>query len=96
MLKINSLRKSFDSYINIYCLFISAIHTAAIEMLAGKESGNHSRKPEIMADAAYAVLTKDSKSVTGKYLIDEDVLKEAGVNDLTNYAVNPGKNNILC
>ncbi|XP_022916846.1 hydroxysteroid dehydrogenase-like protein 2 [Onthophagus taurus] len=68
---------------------LTAIHTAAIEMLSGSESANYSRKPEIMADAAYLVLTKDPKKTTGNFFIDEDVLKEAGITDLTPYAVNP-------
>lgn len=67
----------------------TAIHTAAIEMLTGPDSGNHSRKPEIVADAAYAILIKDSKKCTGQFLIDEDVLKDAGVTDMLQYAVNP-------
>ncbi|XP_034939768.1 hydroxysteroid dehydrogenase-like protein 2 [Chelonus insularis] len=67
----------------------TAIHTAAIEMLTGPDSSNWSRKPEIMADATYALICKDSKSVTGRFLIDELVLKEEGVTDFTNYACNP-------
>lgn len=59
-------------------------------MLSGPESGDYSRKPEIVADAAYAILTKDSKSYTGKFAIDEDVLKEVGIKDFVQYAVNPG------
>ncbi|XP_011307508.1 hydroxysteroid dehydrogenase-like protein 2 [Fopius arisanus] len=67
----------------------TAIHTAAIEMLTGKESWNYSRKPEIVADAAYAIITKDSRSFTGKFMIDDMVLKEEGITDLTPYACNP-------
>ena len=44
-----------------------------------------------MADAAHAILTRDSKTCTGNFFIDEDVLKEGGVTDFTEYAVNPGK-----
>ncbi|KAL1130421.1 hypothetical protein AAG570_011669, partial [Ranatra chinensis] len=75
----------------------TAIHTAAIEMLAGKESGSNSRKPEIMADAAYAIFCRDSKSVTGQYLIDEDILKEEGLTQeqIDNYAVNPANKDSL-
>jgi citronellol/citronellal dehydrogenase len=43
-----------------------------------------------MADAAHAVLTRDGKTTTGNFFIDEDVLKEAGTTDLTRYAVKPG------
>lgn len=66
--------------------------TAAIEMLTGPDSANHSRKPEIVADAAYAILTKDSKTVTGNFFIDDEVLKSEGITDFKNYACNPGKN----
>lgn len=51
----------------------SAIHTAAMEMLGGKEAARQCRKPEICADAAYAILTKDSKTTTGNFFIDEEV-----------------------
>jgi citronellol/citronellal dehydrogenase len=49
-----------------------------------------SRKPEIMADAAYIILTSDSRKLTGRFLIDDEVLREAGVTDLDQYALNPG------
>lgn len=50
-----------------------AIHTAAMDMLGGSEVAKQCRKPEICADAAYAILTKDSKSVTGNFFIDDEV-----------------------
>jgi citronellol/citronellal dehydrogenase len=43
-----------------------------------------------MADAAYWVLTQPSGSLTGQFLIDDDVLRGAGVEDLSGYAVTPG------
>ncbi|CAL7938954.1 unnamed protein product [Xylocopa violacea] len=67
----------------------TAIHTAAIEMLMGSESNNYSRKPEIMGDAVYALICKDSKSITGQFLIDEEILKSEGITDFTDYACNP-------
>lgn len=67
----------------------TAIHTAAIEMLTGPESDKFSRKPEIMADAAYAILCTDPKKMTGQFLIDEQILKESGVTDLLQYACVP-------
>ncbi|KAG8227332.1 hypothetical protein J437_LFUL006290, partial [Ladona fulva] len=74
----------------------SAIMTAAMEMLAGSDAAKSSRKPEIMADAAYAVFQKDASSCTGKFLIDEDVLQEAGVTDLDQYACDPSnKDNLM-
>jgi citronellol/citronellal dehydrogenase len=45
-----------------------------------------SRKPEIYADAAYAVLTRPSRECTGNTLLCEDVLAEEGVTDLTGYS----------
>ena len=48
-----------------------------------------SRKPTIMADAAYAVITKDSTETTGNFFIDEEVLQAEGVADLNQYAINP-------
>ena len=72
-------------------LIITAIATAAIEMLGGETAVNMSRKPEIMADAAYAILTQDSRSLTGKFLIDDDILKQHGVTDMDQYANVPGE-----
>jgi len=68
----------------------TAIATAAVRnLLGGGESIAHSRKPEIMADAAYAVLRRDSRTATGRFCIDEDVLRENGVTDLRPYQVQP-------
>jgi len=50
-----------------------------------------SRKPEIMADAAYHILTQDSRSLTGQCLIDEEVLRRAGVKDFSRYSQTPGQ-----
>jgi len=63
----------------------TAIATAAIEMLGGEHMMNSSRKPDIMADAAYAILTKNSRSYTGNFAIDEDVLREMGIKDFSQY-----------
>lgn len=71
-------------------LYTIAIATAAIEMLGGDTAAKMSRKPEIMADAAYLILTQDSRSLTGKFLIDDEVLKEHGVTDMDQYANAPG------
>ena len=48
-----------------------------------------SRKPEIMADAAYAIVTKDSRSFSARTLIDDEVLRAEGIEDLAAYAVDP-------
>jgi len=61
-----------------------------MDMLSGSESKKLCRKPEIMADAVYALLCKDSKSITGQFLIDEVILKNEGITDFTNYACDPG------
>ncbi|XP_031832239.1 hydroxysteroid dehydrogenase like 2 isoform X2 [Nomia melanderi] len=74
----------------------TAIHTAAIEMLSGPNADNYSRKPEIMGDAVYALICKDSRSINGQFLIDEEILKNEGINDFTNYACNPAnKDNLM-
>jgi citronellol/citronellal dehydrogenase len=67
----------------------TTIATAAVEAFF-PESIKASRKPQIMADAAHAILTRDSRSSTGNFFIDEDVLRTAGVTDLEQYAVTPG------
>ena len=48
-----------------------------------------SRKPSIMADADYAILTSDPREVTGNFFVDEDLLRERGVSDFGSYAVDP-------
>ena len=68
----------------------TAIATAAVQnLLGGDEAMKQCRKPEIMADAAHAIFTKGS-DYSGKFLVDEDVLKEEGVADLDVYAMTPG------
>lgn len=68
----------------------TAIHTAAIEMLTGPDSNQFSRKPDIMADAAYEILSRDPRSTkSGQFYIDEDVLRNAGITDLNQYACVP-------
>lgn len=69
----------------------TGIATAAVEnMLGGKAAIAACRRPEIVADAAWAILTQDSRSLTGQFLIDEDVLAAEGVTDFEQYAVQPG------
>jgi citronellol/citronellal dehydrogenase len=67
----------------------TVIATAALNVIAGA-SAAAGRKPEIMGDAAYYVLTRDSRSTTGRFFIDDEVLREAGITDLSAYAVTPG------
>jgi len=67
----------------------TVILTAALAMIPGVDPAA-CRKPEIVADAAHAILGRDSKSCSGNFFIDEEVLKEEGVGDLNQYAVKPG------
>ena len=68
----------------------TVILTAALQMIPGVDH-SCTRKPEIMADAAHAVLTRPSRELTGRFLIDDEVLKEAGVTDFDQYATQPGR-----
>jgi citronellol/citronellal dehydrogenase len=72
----------------------TAIDTAALRMIPGIEP-EHCRKPEIMADAAYVVLTSDGARTTGHFYIDDEVLKAAGVTDFDAYAVVPGSRMLM-
>jgi citronellol/citronellal dehydrogenase len=67
------------------------VATAALNVLGGDEMARHGRTPEVMADAAHAVLVRPSRDVTGQFLIDEDVLRAAGVTDFAPYAVEAGQ-----
>ncbi|MFQ3582148.1 MAG: NAD(P)-dependent oxidoreductase [Chloracidobacterium sp.] len=68
----------------------TAIATAAVQnLLGGDETIRRCRTPEIMADAAHAILTRSSRDCTGNFFIDEDVLRATGVTDFTRYAVDP-------
>ena len=69
----------------------TVIGTAAVRNLLGGEAVcNRARKPEIMGDAAHAILCRDSREVTGRFFTDEQALAEAGVTDLEHYSVTPG------
>jgi len=64
----------------------TAIMTAAMEMLGGGGGiSSQCRTPQIMADAAYVILTSDSRNFTGNFCVDEAVLKEVGVKDFSSY-----------
>ena len=67
----------------------TAIATAALQMIPGVDL-DLCRKPEILADAAYFILTSDAKANTGQFFIDDEVLARHGVTDLDRYAVKPG------
>ena len=68
----------------------TAIATAAVEVHFPVDVFKRSRKPQIVADAAYVIFNKDSRETTGNYFIDEDVLRSAGMTDFSAYAVMPG------
>jgi citronellol/citronellal dehydrogenase len=63
------------------------IATAAVQnLLGGDEAMRRARTPEIVADAAHAVLVREPRSCTGNAFIDDEVLAEAGITDLDRYA----------
>jgi citronellol/citronellal dehydrogenase len=63
------------------------IATAAVQNLLGGDAAMaQSRRPEIMADAAHAILVRDARAATGNFYIDDEVLAEEGVTDLTPYS----------
>jgi citronellol/citronellal dehydrogenase len=73
------------------------IATAALQIIPGAEP-QRGRTPQIVADAAWHILTADSRGTTGNFFIDEEVLAAAGIIDLSRYAVAPGaplKNDIF-
>ena len=66
---------------------LTAIDTAAVRnVLGGDRMARMSRTPEIVADAAHAILTRSARECTGNFFIDEDVLRAAGVTDFGPYA----------
>ncbi len=68
------------------------IATAAIQnLLGGEQRMRQARKPEIMADAAYAIFASPARQLTGRFLIDDTFLAERGVTDFARYRVDPGE-----
>ena len=68
----------------------TVIATDAINMIPGVDA-RQCRTPQIMADAAHAVLVRAARGFSGNFLIDEDVLRDAGTSDFDQYAVEPGQ-----
>jgi len=66
------------------------IATAAIAINFPKPLMDACRKPDIMADAAHAILTSNSREVTGNFFVDEFLLRESGVKDFSGYSLHPG------
>jgi citronellol/citronellal dehydrogenase len=78
--------------IAVNCLWPrTTIATAAIEFNFPEAVLRASRKPAIVADAAHAILLRDSKTFSGNFFIDDEVLRAEGVKDLEKYAVSPGE-----
>lgn len=74
----------------------TAIATAAVgNLLGGEEIIRRSRKPEIVADAAHAVLNRPARACTGNFFIDVRVLAEDGATDFSSYAVDPAYEAVL-
>jgi citronellol/citronellal dehydrogenase len=69
----------------------TVIATAALNLLGGDETAKHGRTPEIVADAAYAIMARPASACTGNFFIDEDVLRSEGVQDFDRYAVKRGE-----
>ena len=67
----------------------TVIYTAAVAMLQGMVKPENCRTSEIVADAAHAILTRDSRTCSGHFFIDEEILQEEGVTDFSPYAVDP-------
>lgn len=65
----------------------TVIATAALSMLGGLVRPESCRSPEIVADAAHVILTRDSRSFSGQLVLDEDVLRAAGVTDFGRYRI---------
>jgi citronellol/citronellal dehydrogenase len=63
----------------------TAVDTAAIVYLGGPAIAPRCRKADIVADAAHAILTRDSRTCTGNFFIDDEVLRDAGVTDFAQY-----------
>ena len=72
----------------------TAIATAALQMIPGVDLGK-CRTPQILADAAYLILTSDAKTTTGNFFIDDTLLRQHGVTDFDEYSVTPGTKDFI-
>ena len=72
----------------------TAIATAALQLIPGVDL-NLCRKPEILADAAYLILTSDATTTSGNFFIDDALLAEHGVTDFDRYSVTPGTKHFI-
>jgi citronellol/citronellal dehydrogenase len=87
-----AMAAEFKDKVAFNCLWPrTGIATAAIRnVLGGDEGMKACRKPEIMADAAYAIFNRPAKTCSGNFFIDDEVLTAEGVTDFDQYAVSPG------
>ncbi len=84
-------REFAEEGIAVNCLWPrTTIATAAIEFNFPPETLRASRKPAIMADASYTILTSDSRTHSGHFYLDEDVLRATGISNFEQYAIMPG------
>lgn len=72
----------------------TAIDTAALQMIPGVDTAA-CRTPEILADATYIILNRESKSCTGNFFVDDELLASEGITDLEKYSVVPGTKDFL-
>lgn len=72
----------------------TVIATAALNVIPMADPAR-GRKPEILADAAHVVLTRDPKTCTGNFFVDDEVLRSVGVTELEQYAMTPGNQDFL-
>jgi citronellol/citronellal dehydrogenase len=72
----------------------TAIDTAALQMIPGVDT-DFCRKPEILSDTAYIILNRDSKTTTGNFFVDDEVLASEGITNLEKYSVKPGTTDFL-
>jgi len=72
----------------------TAIDTAALQMIPGVDTAA-CRTPEILADAAYIILNRESKGCTGNFFVDDELLASEGITDLEKYSVVPGTKDFL-
>lgn len=73
----------------------TAIDTEAINLIAGEDYRKKCRKPDIMADAVYTIITQDSRTCTGNFFVDETLLRKHGVTDFDQYSVIPGTKDLM-
>jgi citronellol/citronellal dehydrogenase len=72
----------------------TAIATAALQLIPGIDP-HKCRKPEILSDAAWLILTSAASTTSGNFFIDDTLLKENGVTDFDRYAVTPGTQDLI-